>query len=349
MANHKDNYGRPYWEEREKKKLKKALIPIHKLEKDLKREYNKAMDAISKEVAFLMSKYAADNNLTYDEANKLLNSKEMKEFRYDLKTYIKLIEETEDEALLLELNTLSMKSRISRLEEIFYQCDKLINELSHNTNNSIQILLSNTLETSYYEDLYNIQKYIGIGTTFAKINKDIVENILKYPWSGNDFSSRIWDNRTKLKKALKEEIVQMVIQGKGLKETSKLLSKRLNASYKNSLRIINTEHARVMCEASKMAYIESEIDKYEIVSTLDKRTSKICQDMDGKVFKVKDGVIGKNMPPFHPNCRTTTVGYIDDEVSTRFARNNKGEPIEIPSNITYKEWLKMYNIDLNVL
>lgn len=334
-----------YFEKREAAKLKKELIKISKLEKYLKKEYKKTLDAISKEVAFLVSKYAKDNNLTFDEANKLLTSKEFKEFRYDLKTYIKLIEDTGDEALLLELNTLSMKSRISRLEEIFYQCDKLINELSHNTNNSIQILLSNTLETSYYEDLYNIQKYTGIGTTFAKINKDIVENILKYPWSGNDFSSRIWDNRTKLKKALKEEIVQMVIQGKGLKETSKLLSKRLNASYKNSLRIINTEHARVMCEASKMAYIESDVDKYEIVSTLDKRTSKICQEMDGKVFKVKDGVIGKNMPPFHPNCRSTTVGYIDDEVSTRFARDNKGNGIEIASNITYKEWKKKFNID----
>ena len=68
---------------------------------------------------------------------------------------MKLIEETGDEELLLELNTLSMKSRISRLEEMFYQCGKYINELANETNEKMEILLTDTLKNSYYEDIYN--------------------------------------------------------------------------------------------------------------------------------------------------------------------------------------------------
>ena len=54
-----------------------------------------------------------------------------------------------------------------------------------------------------------------------------------------------------------------------------------------------------MEQASQKAYDELDIDKYKILATLDKRTSEICQKLDGEVFNVKDAVIGVNMPPFH--------------------------------------------------
>ena len=52
-------------------------------------------------------------------------------------------------------------------------------------------------------------------------------------------------------------------------------------------------------EKAQKAYDELDIDKYKILATLDKRTSEICQKLDGEVFNVKDAVIGVNMPPFH--------------------------------------------------
>jgi SPP1 gp7 family putative phage head morphogenesis protein len=96
-----------------------------------------------------------------------------------------------------------------------------------------------------------------------------------------------------------QELTQMIIQGKGVKETSKALSKRLDADYKNCVRLIHTEHSYFMEISSQKAYVECDVDKYEILATLDKRTSKICQDLDGEVFNVKDAVVGVNMPPFH--------------------------------------------------
>lgn len=288
-----------YFEKREAAKLKKELIKISKLEKYLKKEYKKTLDAISKEVAFLVSKYASNNNLTFDEANKLLTSKEFKEFRYDLKTYIKLIEETGDEALLLELNTLSMKKRISRLEHIYYQVDKLVDELIETSENSLQMLFTDTLANNYYETMYDIHKYMGIASSFSLVDDKLIKDILSYPWSGRDYSKRIWSNRTKLKEALREELTQMCIQGKSIKETSKALSKRLNAHYKNCERLIHTEHSYIMTQASQKAYEETGLEKYQILATLDKRTSEICQRLDGEVFYVKDGIVGKTLPPFH--------------------------------------------------
>ena len=67
------------------------------------------------------------------------------------------------------------------------------------------------------------------------------------------------------------------------------------------------------------------------------------QEMDGKHFKVKDAVPGKNFPPMHPNCRSTTVCWFPGEEdkkaqTTRIAKNENGKYYEVPANMTYKEW-----------
>ena len=288
-----------YWIKREAYKLKKGLKDLKKIEKELVDEYKKAMNEIGKEISNLFYKYAKDNNLSYSDAKKYLNSSEFKEFKRDLKSYMKLIEETGDEELLLELNTLAMKSRISRLEEMFYQCGKYINEVYESTNKRLQIAYSSTIKDNYYQTIYDIHKAIGVGVSFSYIDNDMIKEILAFPWSGRHYSSRLWSNRTKLKNAMVEELTQMLIQGKGVKETSKALSKRLDADLKNCIRLIHTEHSYFMEISSQKAYVECDIDKYEILATLDKRTSKICQDLDGEVFNVKDAVVGVNMPPFH--------------------------------------------------
>ena len=291
--------SKEYWEKREAYKLKKGLKDLKKIEKELVDEYKKAMDQIGKEISNLFYKYANDNNLSYSDAKKYLNSSEFREFKRDLKSYIKLIEETGDEELLLELNTLAMKSRISRLEEMFYQCGKYINEVYENTNKRLTVAYSNTIKDTYYQTIFDIHKTIGVGVSFSYIDNDMIKEILAFPWSGRHYSQNLWINRTKLKNAMVQELTQMIIQGKGVKETSKALSKRLDADYKNCLRLIHTEHSYFMEISSQKAYVECDVDKYEILATLDKRTSKICQDLDGEVFNVKDAVIGINMPPFH--------------------------------------------------
>ena len=337
--------SKEYWEKREAYKLKKGLKDLKKIEKELVEEYKRAMNEIGKEISNLFYKYAKDNNLSYSDAKKYLNSSEFREFKRDLKSYMKLIEETGDEELLLELNTLAMKSRISRLEEMFYQCGKYINEVYESTNKRLTVVYSSTIKDNYYQTIFDIHKSIGVGVSFSYIDNDMIKEILAFPWSGRSYSQNLWINRTKLKNAMVQELTQMIIQGKGVKETSRALSKKLDADYKNCLRLIHTEHSYFMGEATAKAYEELEVDKYQFLATLDNRTSEICQKLDGKVFNMKDRVVGVNASPMHPRCRSCEIPYMDNEYSTRFARDSKGKRIEIPSSITYKEWKEIYKID----
>ena len=336
--------SKEYWEKREAYKLKKGLKDIKKIERELLKSYKEAMDQIGKEISNLFYKYANENDLSYSDAKKYLNSSEFREFKRDLKSYIKLIETTGDEELLLELNTLATKSRISRLEEMFYQCSKYINEVYENTNKRLTVAYSSTIKDNYYQTIFDTHKSIGVGVSFSYIDNDMIKEILAFPWSGRHYSQNLWINRTKLKNAMVQELTQMIIQGKGVKETSKALSKRLDADYKNCVRLIHTEHSYFMGEATAKADEELEVEMYQYSSALDKRTCSDCGKWDGEIIKLSERVVGYNASPLHPYCRCTELPYIEDNLSTRFARDEKGKGIEVPSSMTYKEWAKIYKI-----
>ena len=336
--------SKEYWEKREAYKLKQGLKDINKIEKELAKVYKEAMNEMVKEINNLFYKYATDNNLSYKEANRLLNSKEYKEFKHDLKTYMKLIAKTDNEELLLELNTLAMKSRITRLEEMLYQCDKYINEIYETTNNKLTEVYTGTIKDNYYQTIYDIHKSIGVGASFSYIDNDMIKDILAFPWSGRHYSENLWINRTNLKNALKQELTQMLIQGKDLRSTARALSKKLDASYKNCIRLIHTEHSYFMSEATAKAYEELDVEYYQYSSALDKRTCESCGALDGEKFKLTDRKVGVNASPLHPLCRCTELPYVEDINSTRFARDEKGKGIEVPSSMTYEEWKKIYKI-----
>lgn len=94
------------------------------------------------------------------------------------------------------------------------------------------------------------------------------------------------------------------------------------------------------------------VEKYEVVATLDLRTSDICRKLDGKVFDVKDYERGVTAPPFHVYCRSTTVPYYNDDIqaeieNTRMARDPEtGKSLKV-ENLTYKEWYSKYIVEYN--
>lgn len=103
--------------------------------------------------------------------------------------------------------------------------------------------------------------------------------------------------------------------------------------------VVNTAVQHVSSVARMQTYAENAdiVQGYEWLSTLDDKTTPICQSLDGRVFKVGEGPI----PPAHINCRSTTVAALDDdfdflkEGATRSSINGP-----VPANQTYYDWLK---------
>ena len=333
--------NKDYWLKREEEKLNAGIKDCNKLSKELQTQYKKAYKEIEKEINNLFMQYAKENNLTYKEASKYLTSDEFEIWRTDIKGYLAEIELNPE--VLLELNTLAMKSRITRLEALQYEIDKILNKLTQTTVESTRRLLTDTLKDNYYKNVYNISKSKGFLAKFSGIDNKQIQRILSYPWSGSNYSDRIWENKRLLSKTIKEEITQMVIRGESNKKVAARISEKMNVSYKNSMRLVQTEHSYVMNEASKYTYEDLNIEKYEFLATLDSRTCSVCGKLDGKVFKLTEAKVGVNYPPMHPNDRCTTVPYYEDEEDdTRFARNKNGKRIEVPASMKYEEFKKKY-------
>lgn len=65
--------------------------------------------------------------------------------------------------------------------------------------------------------------------------------------------------------------------------------------------------------SAKQAQKELGIKYFKYDAHLDSRTSQICREMNGKIFKIDDYEIGVNAPPLHPNCRSTTQLILNEE------------------------------------
>ena len=201
----------------------------------------------------------------------------------------------------------------------------------------------------YMHTAFEIQKGVGVGHNFAALNQRLIDGVLKRPWApdGKNFSDRVWSNKQKLIDELNTTLTQGIILGKDPGKIINAMSKKLDVSKTAAGRLVMTESAAFASRAQEDCFKELDVEEYEIVATLDSHTSEICQDMDGKVFKMSERQIGVNAPPFHVNCRTTTAPYFDDweELGIdreRVARNAKGDKYFVDGNMTYKEWEKKF-------
>lgn len=317
--------NRDYWEERQVKREAKAFSNIQDVEKEYKIALEKAKQNINKELSRIGTTYMKDNNLSYHDALKLLKGDEYKVWKKDLhdymKEYNKLLKTAPLEAkkLYLEIETLSSRSRMSHLDSLKVQVDMELIKVSSNVDG----IAKNTL-TSIYRDTYTeVTKDLGVNVI---VSPEKIKTVLDRPWSGANFSERIWSNTDKLAQTVKQEIVNGMIQGINLQTMTKRVSERFETAKKNDVeRLLRTEVNYTLNQATLDGYKEAGIEKYEFSATLDSRTSQICSELNGEIFEIKKIAVGLNYPPMHPRCRSTTIPIIDYESLIKQGREEIGE------------------------
>jgi len=323
--------NRDYWEERQVKREAKVFSTIQDIEKEYKIALEKAKQNINKELSRIGTTYMKDNNLSYHEALKLLKGDEYKVWKKDLHDYMaeynKLLKTAPLEAkkLYLEIETLAARSRMSHLDSLKAQVDMEMVKLIFGVEDSAKNAL-----TSVYRDIFiEVTKDLGINVI---VSRDKIKAVLDRPWSGANFSERLWSNTDKLAQTVKQEIVNGMIQGINLQTMTKRVSERFETAKKNDVeRLLRTEVNYTLNQATLDGYKEAGIEKYEFSATLDSRTSQICSELHGEVFEIKKIAVGLNYPPMHPRCRSTTIPIIDYESLIKQGREEIGEK-DIESN-----------------
>lgn len=335
-----------YWikraEEREQEWNKKSKGTI---ERELANYYKQALLRIEDDIAVLYGRFAKDNKLTYAEASKMLTSNEFKQWRMSLEEYLDAIDKTADNKLLLELNTLAMRKRISRLDKLYGDTLKNLYRLGTDSENSMTKFLSGAYKDNYYKNLFDIGKTIGIKSSVSEVDDKKIRKVLNNSWSGKNYSQRIWKNTDELAKLIKNEITDGFHRGVSINKMAKLVQQRMNVGKYEATRLVRTEMNYVQNQAALDSIKDADMKYYIFLATLDKKTSTVCRAHDRKVYPVDSATPGTNMPPLHPHCRSTIAGNLTDYDTgrgKRTAKNKDGKRIIIPAAMNYDDYYKVY-------
>lgn len=330
-----------YWKERfeqlEDSTHNRSVKTVQSIDKELQ----KAQKTIEGQINAWYQRVAKNNDITMQEARKLLTAKELKEFKWDVQEYIKYGRENElDARWLKELENASARVHISRLEQIKLQTQQACEALYGNQLDEIDRHIRQVYQSDYYHTLYEVQRGINVGWNVASVDENLLSKIISKPWAvdGKNFSERIWGSKSQLISSLHTNITQMCMLGQAPDKAIRNIEKAFGSSRYQASRLVMTESAYFSSVARKDALKELDVEEFEVVATLDSHTSEKCRDMDGMHFPMSDFVVGVTAPPFHPNCRTTTCPYFADDVGMRVARDDNGNRVYVPSNMTYKEW-----------
>lgn len=233
-----------------------------------------------------------------------------------------------------------LNRKTARYYAFLNRLDDVVNDIGNGEILSIEKLLMDMYKTNYYETLYHLEDGLGYQTQFALLTPDRLKQVVHTKWSpdGKEFSDRIWGEKRKLNQQLRILIQDGLSTGKSPQHTAQLLHNEMGGKLYASKRIVRTESMSMITESDNDAYSELGFTEYKILSTFDKRTSPICQRMDGRTFPVRELKIGTNAPPFHPNCRSTTEPVMAETAATRFARDINGNRIRIPTDMTFEEF-----------
>ena len=173
------------------------------------------------------------------------------------------------------------------------------------------------------------------------------------PFQGRFLSEWVADLKEGTIRRLRDAVRMGVVEGQTIDQMVTRVRGHRTLGYKDGILSISRRSAEAMVRTAvshTVATAREETYKantdlikgIQWVSTLDARTSAICQSLDGQVFPVDEGP----RPPAHINCRSTTVPVLkswkelgidleDVPPSTRASMNG-----QVAATETYQTWLE---------
>lgn len=338
MAKKKAVPNDKYWQDRAEERLSDAEKRSAHYINEINSVYDNARWKIIEVIKSLYDNYyKKDTGFDNEKLQAIMSNGTLKQFRREM-----------SEAGLSEYLPENYKARMTRLEYLYAQCwaeSKKANMKHYKLETDSH---KETIKHGYYKNIYDTAVGLKINPVFSGLNSRAVNEILNTQFVAGNYSKHIWKNTDKLARTLKEVIGSAVAKGEGYEKTARLIRTRFDVTKSEAIRLVRTETCYFQNQAEIKSLKEMGFKKYQFIATLDSRTSGVCRDHDKIVFDVDKAQAGFNLPPLHPNCRSTITAYLgkEYEADTRIARNENGVS-EYVENVDYSEWLKRNAINIS--
>lgn len=334
-----------YWERRAAQDMARAQQDALRALEDIEKLHRAALSRTRSTYNRIRKRFMSAYGLTREEAAKLLAQPCGRE------EYLKLLEEIgrlgrnnpKRDELMAKAASGAYAYRESVQTAMEDEIAAVTARLAEQEAARLEKHLTDAVQEQSLRAGFRIAKQTGIGIAFGGVNEELARQLIHRPWSGMDFSARVWKNREALGEALNDVLREGLVTGRSGEKIAQELSERMGVSMSRSRTLVRTETTHACGQADLAAYDEAGIERYRFLATLDLKTSRMCRKLDGKVYARKDAKPGVNFPPMHPNCRSTDVAEISEEELSqmkRWARDPvTGKDVHVPASMTYEEWL----------
>lgn len=203
-------------------------------------------------------------------------------------------------------------SMFAKLRKSFATADNLISDQYNLIGKSIA---RDLVDIAEYEAMFT-SKMFGVKFKFDDIDRNTIDSLVNQdPFDGKILSEWLNDQKVATQTKIKQTVRLGIVNGLS---TNDIVHNLINSpdspfetSKRNAHTLVRTAAAHVTAKADMLGFKNAGIEKYQISAVLDTRTTPICAALDKMVFSVNDP--DAKMPPFHPNCRSTMIAYLDDE------------------------------------
>ncbi|HCG74436.1 phage head morphogenesis protein [Staphylococcus caprae] len=233
--------------------------------------------------------------------------------------------------------------KVSREKLLKQQLDLIVKDSTLDIQDEIKNNLVDAVDREVKRQAHILGEHVKIDDTEVKA-------VVNSNFKGVNWSTRLWQDMAVVQKEVERTTSNVLLRGRHPNEYIKDFKKQTNTTTYNASRLLVTESARVQAESQKLTYLKDlgEDGEYKYVAKIDKKTSKICHSLNGKVFNVKDMIPGINAPPMHPWCRSTTVPHVGNwrdkfftERKGKYQTENKESEKEKIQEKAKKEMLDM--------
>lgn len=278
--------------------------------------YDKALQNITKEVNKIFELYSKNTGLDVSELSRVIYGAEKEEFLFNVRNKMQLMGMDLEEVYIP-----FYLDRLTRLEafkqQIYWEIASIAPQETTITGKAYASLINHSYNqlTADFDDL-------GITSAFNRIDNQTIKQIMRDSWQGENWSLRIWKNTATLADELPQIIGGRLMSGQSLQKSIPdilpFLSKEIRENFKfakyAAMRLLRTESNYFSNQAEAEASQNTGLDRYEFYAILDGRTSVICRQHDGNVYKYSEMVVGVNYPPLHPNCRSSAMPLLEGEL-----------------------------------
>ena len=328
-----------YWKARAKARVEDYTVDADKIAAELGKAYYAAERMLKEESRKVFKGFQNAFKLSKSEAKRLVDNTNVALPSKAVKSIIDGLSDNDlKNQLLAYLSAPAYQYRMKRLDNLAKSADKICKQLYTTELRTDTAYFATEIDKAYKHLIFDIQQGTGTYGAFNQIPQSRIQEILKYDWSGEHYSKRIWGNTQDLAETLKQNMIESFLTGESEQGAAARIQQRFKVGFNEARRLIRTDNTFITNQAELEGYNEAEIEEYTYMAVMDNDTSDECKALNGKSFKVKNAKPGVNLPPMHPWCRSTTIGKLPSEEELD-AMWDKDMAEYVPEGLTFNEWL----------